>query len=145
MPAGEGPVDEAPFDASTSGVRTLPLMDRSLLRFPVQPPAEDQMEALIEGQLIFDNNCLRVTSAEYPAPGFLVIWPAGYEPRIGPADGIDIVDGSGEVVAHPDEPVKLSGGAMESEETIATWDATIPGLPIDGCPGPYWVAGEVVR
>ena len=102
------------------------------------------MEALLEGELIIENNCLRIVSDEYPAPGFLVIWPAGFEPRIGPADGIDIVDGTGEVVAHPGESIQLGGGAMESNDTMSNWD-TIPGMPIEGCPGPYWIAGDVVR
>ena len=32
---------------------------------------------------------------------------------------------------------------MESRRSISGYDKLIPGLPISGCPGPYWVAGEL--
>jgi hypothetical protein len=42
------------------------------------------------------------------------------------------------------EEVRLGGGAMESAESQAYYDDLMPGLPIEGCPGPYWVTGSVL-
>jgi hypothetical protein len=34
---------------------------------------------------------------------------------------------------------------MESPSAMARYEDLIPGLPLERCPGPYWVAGEIVQ
>ncbi len=121
------------IEAKTAEERTIYL--------PKQPPTEASMAALMEGLLLEENGCLRVTTEGYDE-GFFILWPHDTDIR---ADGekIELLNGQGQVIARTGEALRIGGGAMESSASMAQFDDVIPGLPIDGCPGPYWVAGEL--
>jgi hypothetical protein len=108
---------------------------------PKQPFAESTMEALIDGLLIEVNGCLRITDDNY-VEGFLIVWPYDTDIKIA-GESIDLLNGDGQVVARVGEALRIAGGAMESMPSMARYDDLIPGLPIDDCTGPYWVAGEL--
>jgi hypothetical protein len=121
------------LEATTSDGRTIYL--------PNQPPTAESMAALMEGTLLETNGCLRVTSEGHDE-GFLILWPFGTDIRAG--DGkIELINSEGKVVARVGDLLRIGGGAMESATSMANSDDLIPGMPIDGCPGPYWVAGEL--
>lgn len=132
-----------PSGSPSGRVENFSLRDRGTLWFPRQPETDVHMTALLEGQLILDNGCLRATTEGYEESGFLVIWPAGAAPRFLGDGTIEVLDVSGEIVTRVGEPISLGGGAMESDESMRFWEQQIEGLPIEGCPGPYWVAGEL--
>lgn len=108
---------------------------------PRQPETESSMEALIDGLLIEVNGCLRVADESYPE-GFLIVWPVDTDIRI-EGENIDLLNGDGQVVGRVGEALRIAGGAMESPASMARYDDLIPGLAAAGCPGPYWIAGEL--
>jgi hypothetical protein len=112
--------------------------------FPRQPASGgDQMEALLEGQLGLKDGCLRTKANGDDTSGFLVLWPSAAAPRIAENGILEVHDGSGEVIGRVGEPIRMGGGAMEDESSMAFWEEQIDGLPIEICPGPYWVAGAL--
>jgi hypothetical protein len=116
--------------------------DGRKLFLPKQPPTSVWMMALInDGSLIEANGCLRVTTKGYDE-GFLILWPHDTDIRVA-GDKIELLNGEGQVAARVGDELRIAGGAMESPPSMARYDELIPGLPIDGCPGPYWVAGEL--
>lgn len=115
--------------------------DGRTIYLPKQPPTAESMAALMEGELIEVNGCLRATDESY-REGFLILWP--YDSDIRVSDNtIEVLNGAGQIVARVGEPLRLGGGAMESAASMAGFDELIPGLPLTNCPGPYWVAGEL--
>jgi hypothetical protein len=111
------------------------------LFLPKQPFTESTMGALIDGLLIEVNGCLRVNDDNY-IEGFLIVWPYDTDIEIA-GENVDLLNSNGQVVARVGEALRIAGVAMESPPSMARYDDLIPGLPIDGCPGPYWVAGEL--
>lgn len=102
--------------------------------FPRQAPTNIHMDALLKGQLILDDKgCLRVEAEG--SEGLLVIWHYEDMLRV-TAEAIEVLNGDGQVIARVGEPISMGGG-----EGGAMID--IPGMPIDGCPGPYWIAGGI--
>lgn len=112
------------------------------LYFPLQPPALASMEALLEGTLVEEGGCLRL-APDSAGASFLVLWPYDHDLRVG--ESVEVLDGAGAVVARDGEALRISGGAMESPSAMARYEELIPGLPIESCAGPYWVAGEIVQ
>lgn len=120
------------------------LNDGSALHFPRQPTTDgEQMQALLEGQLVLENGCLRVVTDEYKESGFLILWPSDAEVRTTVDGVVEVLDSSGQIAGRVDASISISGGAMENESVMVFWESQIDGLPIEGCPGPYWVAGEL--
>lgn len=132
-----------PMGTLSGAIENFNLPDGSTLRFPRQPETDEHMAALLEGNLILDKGCLRATTEGYEESGFLVIWPAEATPRVSSDGTIEVLDGNGEIVAQVGESISIGGGAMESDDSMRFWDEQIEGLPIGGCPGPYWIAGEM--
>jgi hypothetical protein len=125
-------------------VENIRLQEDSTLYFPRQPASgDDQMEALLEGQLVFEGGCLRALTSSYESPGFLILWPSTAAPRIAEDGSIELIDDSNQVVGRVGGPVRLGGGAMEDKSSMSLWEKQIDGLPIEGCPGPYWVVGTL--
>lgn len=137
-----------PTDVEISGaqgeVEYLVLNDGSVLNFPRQPATDgDQMEALLEGQLVLEKGCLRAVSSGYEEAGFLILWPADAE-VLATDDGIiEVLDGNSQIAGRVGASIRMGGGAMENESMMGFWESQIDGLPIEGCPGPYWIAGEL--
>lgn len=139
---GEDPLAGEPSSESELGVVSTAITPggRSIY-LPIQPAAEDSMEALIEGQLAEVDGCLRVTNYDY-MDGFLVLWPFGSDIQVSDEE-IVVLNSEREIIARVDEALNLPGGAMESAETMAFFDEQIRDMPLEACPGPYWVSGPL--
>ena len=98
------------------------------------------MEALLEGELVSENGCLRVKNIEHGSD-HLVVWPYDSEMT---ADGqgvrVRISDGS-EATLSVGEEVRIGGGELLSLSFVQR----IVKQPIpSNCLGDsYWVAGEI--
>jgi hypothetical protein len=121
------------FDAMTSDGRTIYL--------PKQPPTNVSMAALLEGTLVEVAGCLRVSTEGFDE-GFFVLWPNDSDIRVND-EAIEVLNGEMQIIARVGDPVRLGGGAMESSSRMEGNDQLIPGLPLENCPGPYWVAGPL--
>lgn len=115
--------------------------DERAIYLPVQPPSGSSMMALLEGTLVEVDGCLRIEDGHY-ADGWLVLWPFGSDIRVGD-DRIEVINEDGKLVARVGEWMRAGGGAVENTSGMAGLDEMIPGMPIDGCNGPYWVAATL--
>ena len=115
--------------------------DGRVIYLPVQPPSEDSMMALLEGTLVEVDGCLRIEDGHY-ADGWLVIWPFGSDIRVAD-DGIEVINEEGKPVARVSEQLGAGGGAIENTRGMESINEMIPGMPIEGCRGPYWVAAPL--
>jgi hypothetical protein len=115
--------------------------DGRVIYLPVQPPSEDSMMALLEGTLVEVDGCLRIEDGHY-ADGWLVIWPFGSDVRVA-NDGIEVINEEGKPVARVGEQLGAGGGAIENTRGMESINEMIPGMPIEGCRGPYWVAAPL--
>ncbi|PCC68006.1 hypothetical protein SAMN02745121_04651 [Nannocystis exedens] len=96
------------------------------------------MEALLSGTLIEQSGCLRV-SPDGKQPGHLLIWQPGYTARRA-GDRVEVVDGTGKVVARVGEPLRTGGGHVSLNEALRKQLKT----PLDAaCVGPYWLMGQL--
>lgn len=99
--------------------------------FPVQkdPNPASQMTALLKGELVLLNGCLRVDN-------YLLVWPHGFSTSTDDKV-IRIIDNTGKPIARVGDKVKLGGGGGEMpDELIAQYSAE---LPSNRCSGPYWI------
>jgi hypothetical protein len=115
--------------------------DGRVVYLPVQPPSEESMMALLEGTLLEVDGCLRVEDGHYD-DGWLVIWPFGSDISVAD-DGIEVIDERGKPVARVGEQLGAGGGAIENTRGMESINDMIPGMPIAGCRGPYWVAAPL--
>ena len=115
--------------------------DDQVIYLPVQPPSGDSMMALMEGTLVEVDGCLRMEDGYY-ADGWLVLWPFGSDIRV-VDDRIEVINEDGKLVARVGDRMRAGGGAVENTRGMAGLNEMIPGMPIDGCPGPYWVAAPL--
>lgn len=104
----------------------------STLFFPVQKnPTNESMAALLEGELVQINGCLRVDN-------YLLVWPYGFS--VSTSGGvIQINNNTGKPIALVGDKVKFGGGEMPSDY-IANFSIE---LPSSRCSGPYWIVGDV--
>jgi hypothetical protein len=110
--------------------------------FPQLAPMDEMPLALMYGQLVSDDGCLRVVANE-GGESYLVLWPAGAEVIVD-GDTIAIQDGSGEILARVDQQIGLVGGEYKQQDWVAGLLQPGRGLP-EGCPGPYWLTGEIIE
>ncbi len=80
--------------------------------------------------------CLRLATETNPA-GYLLLWPTDFEARAG-EDGIEILDGSGNIIAQSDEQVALRGNEIPVSWELDSYRQLLSELPRD-CLGPYWI------
>jgi hypothetical protein len=133
--------DEPLPDTNQGVLLEVQAADDRTVYLPKQPPSAASMTALMEGQLIEENGCLRIAGQAGDA-SFLILWPFDSDLQLA-GEGIEILNGSGEVIARVGQALRLAGGAMESTTAMAGFDEQILGLPLPACPGPYWVAGPL--
>jgi hypothetical protein len=115
--------------------------DDRVIYLPVQPPSGASMAALNEGTLVEVDGCLRIYDGHY-ANGWLVLWPFGSDIRV--TDNlIEVINENGKPVARVGEWMRAGGGAVENSRGMVGLDEMIPGMPIDGCSGPYWIAAPL--
>ena len=115
--------------------------DGRTIYLPRQAPSNISMAALMEGTLIEVDGCLRISDDSYPN-GFMVIWRHDAGLRFS-GEAIEVVNGRGDVIARAGEAITAGGGALESPRAGQQLQENIPGLPVDTCPGPYWVIAEM--
>ncbi|MEA3377059.1 MAG: hypothetical protein U9R72_12775 [Chloroflexota bacterium] len=107
--------------------------------FPRQHPPEGlrvEMSALLIGELIEEDGCLRVGDV---GQSNLVIWPYDHTVTAGEDGRLAIRDGNGTVVARLGDVVRLGGGQVPTVE-----NATPMEVP-DHCGGPYWLAASEIE
>lgn len=108
---------------------------------PLQPPTNMAMAALMQGSLRLVDGCLRV-AAEGDEQSFLVIWPNDTRLEF-QGETAALLNGEGQLVARAGDAIRLGGGADESAGAGERLAELIPGMPIPGCPGPYWIAAPL--
>lgn len=110
--------------------------------FPQMKHTVGGMEALLEGELVLENGCLRVRSAHGSAdePSSLIIWDLRFSTRT--EDGVvQLIDSqTGNVLASVSDFVRLGGGYISTP----TYLGLVAPVPED-CPGPYWLVSEFVK
>jgi hypothetical protein len=107
---------------------------------PVQPPGEARQITHLEGVLAEVNGCLRIEDP-HTSESWLVLWPYRHDIRV-TDDRIEIINLSGQPVAQVGDPLRTVGVAVEDSRAMASFDEMVPGMPINGCPGPYWVVAS---
>jgi hypothetical protein len=115
--------------------------DDRVIYLPVQPPSGESMMALLEGTLVEVDGCLRIEDGHY-ADGWLVIWPFGSDIRVAD-DHIEVINEDGKAVARVGDQLRAGGGAIENTRGMESINEMIPGMPIEGCHGPYWAAAPL--
>ena len=90
------------------------------------------MEALLIGELVNSDGCLRVNAGESDT-SYLIVWPPGLRPDA-EKDVIQILNQAGKTVLRVGDEVRISGGevSFSAAEQVAPAD----------CPGPYWIVGD---
>ena len=112
-----------------------------VIYLPVQPPSGDSMMALMEGTLVEVDGCLQIEDGHY-ADGWMVIWPFGSDIRVAD-DHIEVINEDGKPVARVGDQLRAGGGAIENTRGMESISEMIPGMPIEGCRGHYWVAAPL--
>jgi len=105
-------------------------------------PPEVHLEALINGKLVLENGCLRVSGVAGAVNGstFLLIWDQRFSTRTeqGIVQVIDV--STGEVLASVGDFVAVGGGFV-GNPTSRGLKEPIP----DECPGSYFLVGESIK
>lgn len=102
--------------------------------FPTQKdPNPDVMRALLIGELVLEDGCLRVD-------GYLLVWPHGFS-IITKDEVIQVIDDNSQPIARVGDKLNVGGG--ECAKPCKFIAKTSAQLPSDRCPGPYWIVGEI--
>jgi hypothetical protein len=98
----------------------------------------------VTGKLVVNESmrCPRVRS-ERGDLDYLPVWPSDYSARIS-EDVVEIMDGSGDVIAREGDDVDLRGGPIPATFDQDHYHQLYDGLPDDGH-GPYWIFFEKMR
>ncbi|MBN1180301.1 MAG: hypothetical protein JXD18_13900, partial [Anaerolineae bacterium] len=136
--AGLALPDHVCIESTGPYAETPPLDPPPGVVFPRQHPPEGlrvEMTALLIGELRENDGCLRIGEEGH---GHLIIWP--YDHTVTAEDGmLQILDGSGVLVARVGDVVRVGGG-----ETRSPGSATPTEIPAR-CTGPYWIAGSQIE
>jgi hypothetical protein len=103
--------------------------DGRIIRLPKQASGGVEMAALMQGSLIEENGCLRVSVPD--GDSYLIIWRYDHTIKFD-GDQILVLNGDGEVVGRENEPFAMGGGESTRVDPLHQ---------LDGCPGPYWIGG----
>jgi hypothetical protein len=144
------PVAVLPIDpdnlsvTNRSRVEQYPGTNGQTIYFPHLAPSLVYHQVAFSGRLVLDDaGCLRLQPAQDGEAAPLIIWPHDYHPRLaensGADNGIEILDGRNGVVASTLETDIVSWGGSH------TTTFSGPGMPIDACPGPYWLLAPISR
>jgi hypothetical protein len=101
------------------------------------------MTAILVGELVMTDGCLRVNSI-HSGTSYLLVWPDEQHVVSVEGDTVRIVDRLEDktVVWHIGEMVTLGGGEVKSLKYLD--ERLQPKRPLPAnCPGPYWVVGSV--
>jgi hypothetical protein len=100
------------------------------------------MEALIKGELVLENRCLRVNGVDGAgnATTTLLIWDPRFSTNTKQGT-VQVIDSrTGNVLASVGDYVAVGGGFDDNP----TWMGLANPLPED-CPGPYYIVGESIE
>ena len=103
--------------------------------FPQMREDGDAMDALLVGDLVLENGCLRLQSMD--GTDHLLIWPLRFELTVD-GQNIRISNDSG-VSLSVGEEIGFGGGEMPLAHLQTLVEEPVP----NDCPGPYWVIGEI--
>jgi hypothetical protein len=107
------------------------------IRAPPSPEViSTRLMALLIGQLVMVNQCLRV-QASYGPDSFLLVWPADFEASVN-GDMVQVTDMllKKQATWHLGDTLQVAGGE------IPGLDPSLRPVPAN-CSGPYWVVGDV--
>jgi len=137
---GEGVRPNLRHDSDLFTLDVISTTERSFLLLHKKPVLDEWAEgdALLIGKLVLYDyqRCPRVTS-DSGLTDYLLLWPPDYGARVKNGE-VEIVDGSGQVVARVGEEVRLSGGAIPVDWDSEKYRQLHYELPGD-CHGPYWI------
>jgi hypothetical protein len=133
------------FFGKAGNVQKIKLPDGTTLHFPRRYANGPSDDALFEGKLTLKDGCLRVIG-DHDKFGLLVVWPRSTTVRIDDDGMIEVLNSKGQVLARAGESVRLGGGGGGTERGgyMKSFELVIRGLPIRGCPEPYWIASDEV-
>ena len=106
--------------------------------FPQIMHTQGDMEALIKGELVLENGCLRVS--EVDGVSILIIWDLRFSIRADQGVVQVIENRTGDVLASVGDFVAVGGGF----DSDPTWMGLREPLSKD-CPRPYYVIGESIK
>ncbi len=117
-----------------SGVASSELLTNP--HFPQLREDGDAMDALLEGELVLEDGCLRVTNVD--GTDYLLIWPQRFNLSV---DGEDIrtSDDAGAPLSVGEE-IRVGGGEVPRDHVQTLVEQPLP----SDCPGPHWIVGEVL-
>lgn len=119
--------------ASTAGCASTPQTPAPLPVLTAEASAV-QMTGMASGTLIADGGCIRLTRPT--GPSRLVVWPSGTRFSSGATQEITLSNSKSVVVGRP---VRLGGGERED---LPKSMLAIP--PAAFCPGPYFIAADLI-
>ncbi len=96
------------------------------------------LEALLVGELVSENGCLRVRSID--GADFLLIWPNTSE-MADDGRGVRVIDDSGASLSFSVGDEMRMGGGITPFSHVQT--IVVQPIP-SNCPGPYWLVGEIL-
>jgi hypothetical protein len=140
---GEGVRPNLRHDSDLFTLDVISTTERSFLLLHKKPALDEWAEgdSLVAGKLVLHDyqRCPRVTS-DSGLINYLLLWPPGYGARVENGE-VEIVDGSGRVVARVGEEVRLGGGAIPVDLDSEKYRQLRYELPGD-CLGPYWIVAN---
>ena len=140
---GEGVRPNLLLNSELLQMELITTTERTAILLHKKPILDEWVEepAIVSGilRLHKPQRCPRVQS-ENGHTDTLPIWPPEYSLRM--ADGlVEILNGSGEVVAREGAEVVLHGGAIPHSWESENYRQLYTNIPGD-CYGPYWIVGE---
>jgi hypothetical protein len=105
--------------------------------FPVQKPGLPSLLLKGRGELILENNCLRLRLPN--GESNLAIWPYGYSVRV-EGNIIQIINEKGEAIARVGDTIKYGGGPANAEMAANSSSQPLS----EDCPGSYWIVSEII-
>ncbi len=140
---GEGVRPNLRRNSDLFSAETVSTADRSFFFFHKKAVLDEWVEhdAVLSGELVLwdYSRCLRVVS-EGGLGDHLPLWPPDYSARF-TGDKVEVLDGSGQVVARVGEQVRLDGGDIPVVWDLEAYQSLLDELPRD-CHGPYWIVSD---
>ena len=130
-------------DSELFGLEVISTAQRSFFLLHKKPVLDEWAEAdsPATGRLVLwdGQRCPRVVS-DSGLTDYLLLWPPDYGARV-ENDQIEILDGSGQVVARVGQTARLGGGKIPVDWDVEEYRRLYYELPGD-CHGPYWIVGD---
>ena len=129
------------LERSNAPLDVISTTERSVLLLHKTSALDEWVEedAPLVGTLVLWGRCPEIQPGD-GLGGYTPLWPADYGARIGDGE-VEIVDGSGQVVARVGREVHLRGGSIPLDWGSARYRRLHDELPCD-CNGPYWIVTD---